>query len=136
MISLKFIEPGKNRYVTNGDWVFDKKGNLLVTATAFGNKDGSFLVALHELVEAWLCQHDDVAEEDVSAWDLCNPDAEEPGEVPGAPYFKQHAIATKVERIVCEALGLDWDDHNRWVAAAADEVESCLNTPPSNSPED
>jgi hypothetical protein len=131
MITIEFIKPEDNRYVTHGDW-YEKDGKLKITSTSYDNENGSFLVALHEFVEAWLCRHDGVDEMDVSAWDLCNPDASEPGELEDAPYFKQHAVATQVEKIVCEAMGIDWEDHNRWVSEAADAVEKCLNTPQPN----
>jgi hypothetical protein len=131
MITIDFIKPESNRYVTHGDW-YEKDGNMVITSTAYGNENGSFLISLHELVEAWLCKHDGVAEEDVSAWDLCHPDAPEPAEVEGSPYRKQHDVATQVEKIVCAAMGIDWENHNRWVEESASVVEECLNIRPAN----
>jgi len=135
MLTIDFIRPEANRYVTHGDW-YEKDGKLVITSTAYGNENGSFLISLHELVEAWLCKHDGVAEEDVSAWDLCHPDAEEPAEVEGSPYRKQHDVATQVEKIVCAAMGIDWENHERWVVDAVNEVERCLSIPKLTLPSD
>ena len=130
MITIDFIKPNQNRYATHGDW-YERNGTLTITATDYGNPNGSFLVALHELCEAWLCREAGIAEEDVSAWDLCHPDAEEPAEVEGSPYRKQHDVAIQVEKIMCAALGVDWENHERWVTESANEVERCLNIPRS-----
>jgi hypothetical protein len=32
-------------------------------------------------------------------------------------------IALDVERIVCNAIGIDWDEHKNWVQRAKDQVE-------------
>jgi hypothetical protein len=78
---------------------------------------------LHELVESFLCLKDGVSEESVTKFDVEHPELEEPGDHPDAPYHKQHMVATQVERTVCEATGIDWDEHNAWVQRAGDEVE-------------
>ena len=135
MITIDFIKPDENRYVTHGDWV-NHNGSLHITSTSYGNKNGSFLVALHELVEAWLCNHDGIDEKDVMAWDLCHPDADEPAEVEGSLYRKQHDVAIAVEKLVCEAMGIDWENHERWVEESANEVERCLNIPHLTSQSD
>jgi hypothetical protein len=129
-IEINDIPPCANRYVTAGDWIVLPDGSLRITATEYGNENGAFLVALHELVEAWLCVKAGIREEDVSAWDIAHPDAEEPAEAEGSPYRKQHDTALVVERAVCEALGLDWDAHNAWVGRSADEVDRALTIAP------
>jgi hypothetical protein len=43
-------------------------------------------------------------------------DSEEPGDAVGAPYRKQHCIATAVERLLCAELGVDWDRYNQKLA--------------------
>ena len=121
------------RYVTTGDWEWMEDGSLKISVAAWqGNERSAFLVAMHEAVEAVLCWADGIDEKDVSDWDKAHPDAEEPGEVEGAPYYEQHAIATQVELKIAAGLKMDWNKHNAWVQEAGDQVEKCLNTQKSN----
>jgi len=67
---------------------------------------------VHELVEAFLCLHDGVAEEAVDKFDkeFVQRDTE-PGDAPNSPYQKQHCIATGVERILAACLGVKWQEY-------------------------
>jgi hypothetical protein len=122
-ITIQSIPPSAIRYDTCGDWYFTRDGELIIEVPEYKYApDSQFLVALHELVEAYLCFRNGIREEDVSAWDIAHPDAEEPAEVAGAPYEREHETATIVEKIVCAALGINWNAHNEWVQAAGDEV--------------
>ena len=122
-IVIQSIPPESIRYLTCGDWYFTQDGELIVEVPDFKYApDSQFLVALHELVEAYLCLRNGIREEDVSAWDIAHPDAEEPAEVEGSPYGDEHETATIVEKIVCQALGINWHRHNDWVQEAGDEV--------------
>lgn len=123
MITIKNVEPIAMRYVTTGDWEWLPGGDLKCTVADYGNEDGSFLVGLHELVEAWLCRKAGIREDEVSKFDIDNPSLLEPGDSPDAPYNKQHQIAAAVEKIVCEAMSIDWEAHNDWVQRAGDAVE-------------
>jgi hypothetical protein len=127
-ITIKSIDPAAQRYVTTGDWIWLPDGTLQIFVPEYGNKNSAMLVAVHELVEAWLCRADGISEEVVSGWDLDHLDAEEPAEVKGSPYFRQHKVATAVEKKICDALQIDWNDHNRWVQNAGDEVERQLTS--------
>ena len=40
---------------------------------------------------------------------------EEPGDDPHAPYFMQHQTATKCERLIAKALGVNWGEYEREV---------------------
>jgi len=121
-IEIKSIDPVAIRYETAGDWIPLDDGSMQVLVPEYGNENSAFLVALHELVEAWLCRVARIPEEDVSKFDIEHPELEEPGDSMEAPYHKQHVIATQIERDVCNAMGIDWQKHNDWVEAAAFEV--------------
>jgi len=135
-IAIITIDPSENRYGTVGDWIFANNGDLLVTTTRCGNKDTELLVAVHELVEAYLCRRDGIDEEVVSAWDIAHPDAEEPAEVEGSPYFNHHACAIEVEKVICKYLNIDWEEHQQRVADIANEVDKCVAIQQQNSPSD
>jgi hypothetical protein len=116
-IQLKTIPHSKQRYPTCGDWIFNKDGSLSIVVSRMDPIDYSFLVAVHELIEAWLCQKRGIAEDDVTAFDLQferereqgkhSPD-EEPGNDRRAPYWREHQFATRIERLIAKELGVNW----------------------------
>ena len=127
-IEIKSIDPAAIRYSTCGDWQWLPDGSMKVSVPDYANRNSEFLVALHEMVEAWLCRKDHITEAEVSSWDMNNPELEEPGDSKNAPYHHQHMVAMNVERIVCEAMKIPWEDHQRWVENAANEVDRNLAT--------
>jgi hypothetical protein len=105
MITLKNIDPVAMRYATTGDWEWLPNSHLKCSVADYGNEDGAFLVNLHQMVEGWLCNKAGIREDEVSN-DVV-----------------EHLTATQIERIACQAAGIDWDDHSKWVQRASDEVE-------------
>jgi hypothetical protein len=105
MITLKNIDTVAMRYATTGDWEWLPNGHLKCSVADYGNEDGAFLVSLHQMIEGWLCNKAGIREDEVSN-DVV-----------------QHQTATQIERIACQAAGIDWDEHNKWVLRASDEVE-------------
>ena len=99
----KSVDPSLMRYVTTGDW--EIVGDLVsITVADYGMRDNNaFLVALHELVESFVCNNDGIKEKQVS------------------DESTQHMIALDVERIVCNAIGIDWDEHKNWEQRAKDQ---------------
>lgn len=95
-------------------------------------------IAIHELVEAYLCGQNGVNEDAVVAFDehyeaerkqgKHGPD-DEPGDDPAAPYRSEHMAATHVERAVCMALGITWQAHELSVQLLA------ADHPKTSSPE-
>ena len=114
MITLKSVDPVSMRYVTAGDWEWLPNGELKCSVAEYGNEDGEFLVNLHKMVEGWLCRKAGIREDEVSAFHISNSEA---------PHHKQNQTATDVEKIVCEAMSIDWEAHKEWVQRASDEVE-------------
>jgi hypothetical protein len=115
-IVIETIEHEEQRYPTVGDWFYWNK-TLHIKVSETDNNDYNYLIALHELVEAWLCQKRGIIQEEVDAFDIAYEfnrqpgDDSEPGDNISAPYRDEHCIATGVERIVCAALGLPWKDY-------------------------
>lgn len=125
-IEIVSQEPSAMRYPTVGDWQWLPDGSLRVDVASYGgNTAGELLVALHEVVEAFLCQRNGVTQEQVDQFDISHPELEEPGDNRDAPYHKEHLIATRVEKSAAFAL-VDWDDHESWVKRTADEVDRAL----------
>jgi hypothetical protein len=116
-IRIESIPHDKQRYETIGDWYRDQSGNLQIKVSETGNNDYNFLVAIHELVEVWLCEKRGIELSVVDGFDQAyeinrqKGDDSEPGDSPKAPYKNEHCIATGIERIMCAALGIDWRDY-------------------------
>jgi hypothetical protein len=116
VITITTIPKESHRYDTVGDWQI-KNGNIDIKVTDLKDVDYNFLLGLHELIEAYLCQRYGVTDEQVTAWDKAHPDIE-PGDHPGAPYFEQHMFATKIEKLVAKRLNVKWKDYGKAVENA------------------
>lgn len=113
-IIIETIKHSEHRYSTCGDWFRDEDGNLRIKVSDMGNYDYEFLVALHELVEAWLCYNRNISEHEVTNFDKeyelnrSPANHEEPGDSLDAPYRDEHCAATGIEKIMCSMLGIPW----------------------------
>ncbi len=120
-IQLRTIPHSEQRYETCGDWENLPEGSLRISVSDMGNDDYAFLVAIHELVEVWLCNKRGITDEAVSAFDIeyeknrPEGDESEPGDHPDAPYRKEHFFATNIERMIALELGLDWEKYSKAV---------------------
>lgn len=91
-----------------GDWFRDPKTGDIHIQVAGGNvweDEESFLIALHELIEARLCVKAGVMQEMVDAFDAAFTGDGEPGDDPGAPYRAQHRHAMLIEHLMAMFLG-------------------------------
>ena len=127
------------RYETSGDWQTVGGNDFKVTVSELGDWRMEALIGLHELIEAVLCKNAGISQESVDEFDkefehardsysgthpncftfrgtLENDDAE-PGDNVAAPYYKQHQLATGIERILAAELGVDWNDYEAAVNA-------------------
>jgi len=115
-IKIEFIQHEKQRYDTIGDWFYDEAGDLIIKVSndsqEFPSEDEQLLVAFHELVEVLLCRKRGITQEMVDKFDMdpavtnwLKPD-EEPGDIPGAPYGKEHRFAMLMEHLLAHEMGL------------------------------
>jgi len=87
------------------------------------HRDYEFLIAAHEMIEAYLAIHSGVSPEAVDRFDKAYEakgkpsDKSEPGDDPNAPYHKQHLFAERIERMLADELGVSWDAYSREVAS-------------------
>ena len=67
-------------------------------------------IALHELIEAWLCRKRGITQQQVDNFDFANCDKVPPdielGDYPEAPYQTEHRFAMLIEHIMAHELGL------------------------------
>ena len=125
----------KMRYNTAGDWYIsedESKVTVCIDSARTGNWRYDALLQVHELIEAILCINNNVQEEDVSKFDMSRePDGPDGdcGDDPLAPYSKEHCFATAVERMLCAAMGVEWDDYESRVSEVMEKygVKDCAN---------
>lgn len=109
------------RYETVGDW-FTVHGCDLITISDMNNWKYERLVLVHELIEAMLCEARGISEEAVTAFDKAFEEKREPGNTdepghdPTAPYHREHVFAEHIERLLAEAMGVDWTEYDNTVA--------------------
>jgi hypothetical protein len=96
---------------------------LRITITRMSDRRYEFLLALHELVEALLCKETGVSQAAVDAFDVeyekrRKPgDDSEPGDAAGAPYRREHVIASVTEHLAADLLKVDWNRYGAEVAS-------------------
>jgi hypothetical protein len=56
-IVIETIPHSQQRYPTVGDWQVDKARNLHITVSKMSDQRYEFLIASHELIEAYLARH-------------------------------------------------------------------------------
>jgi len=124
-ITIETVPHKEQRYPTVGDWFYDECGDIVIRVSHLKDWRHEMLVAVHELVELLACKQDGVRQEDVDRFDMDYEKnrrpgdlTSEPGDDPNAPYADQHCLATGIERILAQQLGVKWSDY-------ADEIE-CL----------
>ena len=135
-IVVEVIKPNKQRYNTVGDWQFEGKEeeilHVRVTHLPDSTWRGEAAIAVHEIVEAILCKYTGVTGEEVDAFDMAYDAMEatcEPGDHPQSPYRHEHAIATVVERLMVEALGLNWAKYEAELLKIYERGERRKRTP-------
>ena len=90
---------------------------------ALGRRRFEALIALHEAVEALLCEHAGISPAAVDKFDEAyearrkKGDDSEPGDDPRAPYHKQHVFAEGIERLLATELGVDWPAYDKEVSS-------------------
>jgi len=116
------IQAGPKHLIRNeqaGDWHYWPTGCHALVDNSL-TADSQLAVAVHELVEAYLCKKAGITDEAVCAFDKKyeaerkkgkHGENDEPGDDPRSPYREQHMAATHVERAVCAAIGLNWKEH-------------------------
>lgn len=109
-IHIQFIKADQQRYETVGDWFYDDTGVLQIRSTG-DTEHEAFLIALHEMVEAYLCKAKNISQKSVDDFDHLfatepHQDTYEPGDDARAPYRKEHRFAMLIEHLTARELGL------------------------------
>lgn len=116
-IAIKSVPQEKIRAKQAGDWWINQDAILVHVLETLSLED-QLRVAVHELIEAFLCRRDKVTDESVCGFDEQyekereegkHKEDDEPGDDPRAPYREQHMAATHVERACCHVLNIPFE---------------------------
>lgn len=111
-ILIESIPHSTQRYETVGDWYYQPDGTLAIKVSEMVDERYIQLVAVHELIEALLCKHRWITPQQIDDWDMNFFGPGEPGDCVNAPYHLEHTFATAAERLLAEALNVDWRKYN------------------------
>lgn len=115
MATLWSIPHSDHRYPTVGDWQFryapDGCVRIDVQVSATADWRHAALIAVHELIEAILCRHRGISQDEVDEFDLAHPELADSGASESAPYHIEHMIAEDIERELAACLNVDWLDY-------------------------
>lgn len=115
-IKIKTIEHADHVYPTIGNWTW-KGQRLVIHVSDMADWRHELLVAVHELVESYLCRMDGVPECLVGKFDReferqrKKGDNREPGDQFDCVYRRQHQFAEHIEHALCEVLEVKWKDY-------------------------
>ena len=123
-IRIEFIDHERQAYETVGNWTFlpdDQDPDMLIIHVSnMGDLDMQITCAIHELIEARKCMKAGIPQDAVTLFDqtfLIEKREGEPGDDPRAPYHEQHLVASDVEEVVADALGVKWSEYAEKVEA-------------------
>lgn len=122
-IDIATIPHKEHRYSTTGDFYLANDIEM-VKVSDMQNDKYEFLVALHELIEMNLCKAHGVEWNEVDKFDIEHPELDEPGDSEEAPYHKEHMFASKIERMMADEMGINWEEYNK----VMDNLYNGLNT--------
>ena len=124
-IQARTIKHSQQRFPTVGDYW----NNGYVDKFRISDLDNwrmEVLVLIHEMVEYYICLHRGIEEPDILEFDknfeeereqgLHGPE-DEPGHDIHAPYHKEHVFAEKIEKLLAEELGVNWEEYDKKVNA-------------------
>ncbi len=113
VVRLRVIPHRKQRYDTEGDWLWDGDTLEIRLSREVGEQDPRYttLLFVHELIEALLCRSAGITGAQVDAFDMSHQEENEPGDNPAAPYHRQHAAAEAAEHALADQLGINWDEY-------------------------
>jgi hypothetical protein len=112
IINSEVIPHKEQRYNTAGDFFTHSGEDWYYISKLPQGWRAELAVFIHELVEFQLCKEAG-KEEDITYFDTHEgKESNDPGTLPNAPYYVQHAIATKIEKYIIKQLGLNWSEYD------------------------
>ena len=123
-INIETIGHQLQRYDTCGDYWNDPDGTEQIRVSNLPDPKMEKLISIHEMIEKFLVECKGIDIKTIDDFDInfereralgLHDADEECGFDPSAPYFKEHAIATKIERMLAREVGVDWNKYSNEV---------------------
>ncbi len=114
-VNMRIIPKGcmRPQYADSwGDYFTDERGILQIRAVEMPDLMFSHYILLHEYMEAVRCYRDGISLESIEKWDADHADHDDPGSIPGAPYYEHHMASMMLEQIACMQDGTKWADYD------------------------
>jgi hypothetical protein len=118
--SIQIVRHIDQRYNTVGDYIYNPFiHGIDIFISDTHNQDYNFLLAVHEMIESYLCWKRKISFEAIDKFDIDfehrrdKKGIEEPGNDKKAPYYNEHQFAEKIEQLVCKELGIKWADYEK-----------------------
>jgi hypothetical protein len=112
-VNINTINHNSQRYDTAGD--FEQITPLFwavrISKLPMGWRAEACLM-IHELVEMILTRHNKIPWGAIDKFDMDNQDIEDPGLCPKSPYHNEHMAATQFEKMLCQLLGIKWEEYD------------------------
>lgn len=118
-INIEIIPHENQRYETPGDYWIDDDKIMQIRVSDMGDFKKESLVYIHEIVEYILVLSRGISEKEIMDFDIEfeknreEGNNNEPGDEVDAPYQNEHNYATSVERMMCAALGIKWNEYDK-----------------------
>lgn len=116
LVSIISVPHKEQRYDTCGDYYGDPP---MIVVSELPSRREMLLVAIHELIELALCEAEGIGIEEIDKFDMAeemDQDGIDPGDHSESPYYKQHQIASGIEKLLAAEMGVDWLTYERHVA--------------------
>lgn len=126
-ITITQIDDTEFRYDALGDWQYeDEHGevNAQIVVPKFGGDTNyaAWLIAIHEMVELFLCVRQGVTQRQADEFHASHADSDEYGDEVDCPYHDQHQIADAVEKLLCGVIGVSWKDYFALSSRKCEEI--------------
>lgn len=117
-IFVQVIPHNEQLYDTVGNYIENNgMGVWDIEISEMSKWEYESLVLVHELVEMILTKHRKISWKSIDKFDMgLGKDLSEPGNDKRAPYFKEHQFATRIEKMLCNELGIDWNKYDKVIS--------------------
>lgn len=118
-VHIKLVPKSKIRNSDVGDYWFENEV-LQIRVVELPEYSHSILIAIHELVEAFMTDYQGIKEPEINSFDALFDEerkqglhkGEEPGFDNRAVYRDHHTLCTAIEMMICSFLKISWKDYN------------------------
>ncbi len=107
-INIKTVKPGTLPFNRVGDWTW-RGETLQISVNDMSEERYEWLLAVHEVVEAFLCKFRGITEQAIDKFDKDHNGAW----LPEGPGYPEHLFATGVESIIAAMVGITIDTYEK-----------------------